>query len=218
MAKKIDELGKVTPSTGDTYVIYDASTGDAATVDVILPMGAATASVAGTAGFVPASGVGQQNRVLTAGATWVDQNITSPISGIIMEVGNIECSNGSWNTKSLTLGGIEFYWSQAASSGGNLLMKRAAGITKSSGGATAYIKRYTDSAIAGGANSANPAIWATDETVISSGVSITGGYQYIHYEMVSRGQSTPSIWEIKAYSTGTSSLVLAGTYIGPKIT
>ncbi|EOU2518848.1 hypothetical protein ACNUFM_001717 [Vibrio cholerae] len=176
----------------------------------------ATSSDDGDSGLVPKPLKGQQNNVLNGGGSWVPQNATPTTANDILEFGIIEVSGNAANSKSLFLGGMEFVWSQSAASGGHLMMRKQAGLAKTAGTCSAYVKRYGDSSITAGTNSTNPGLWRDNLTAISATVTITAGYQYLHYELaaISGGHGK---WTISVHYTGTSSLVISGAYMGPKI-
>jgi hypothetical protein len=86
LRRKADNTGYefVDPVAGATDLSYDAATrllSSSTGTDVTLPiMGFATASTAGTAGLVPAPGIGQQNLYLTGAGTWATQVATGTIT------------------------------------------------------------------------------------------------------------------------------------------
>jgi hypothetical protein len=183
------------------------------------PMVGATASVAGKVGIVPAPAIGQQGRLLSGAGTWVEPPVTSPIAGTGMEVGSIEVTITAANAKSLILGGLEFRWSQAGAAGGNLLINNVAGMLSPSSVGTGITRVYT----AGNrteSSYSNIIIWGADASNYSIGnhtITSNPAGQHIEYDLMTRGLGDNGVWNVKVFWTQSSTLIIVGTYIGPKI-
>jgi hypothetical protein len=180
----------------------------------------ATDSKAGGAGIVPAPSVGQQSRVLSGAGTWVEQNSSSSVSGTVHEVGTIEVGTSAANAASLILGGLEFRWSQAGAAGGVLLINNAPGITQGAANGAAVVRCYT----AGNrteSSATTPTLWGADASNFSIGAHVitsSPAGQSLEYDLMTRAAVKPSVWSLKAFWTTSNTLLITGTYIGPKIT
>lgn len=216
MAKRINELTTVTAAAGDKYVIYDASTGDVGAVDIIVQMQGASTSAAGTSGTPPAPVAGAVTRVLRADATWVEPDSVSKTTNIVQEFGLVENASAAWNAKALILGGLKFQWSAAASGTGHLTFIKATGTDAPTGIAASQMMMKQTGTTFSGVASLNLSVWNTTVQALSSSPTITS-YEKLEYDICTRGQgTTTAVWKITAQSNGSTTLVLSGTYIGPR--
>lgn len=145
-------------------------------------------------------------------------SLESPV--IVQEAALFDVAKTACNTKSLILGGMEFKWSQANLAGGVLYIGKASGITRGTAGGGAAVRVYNGSTMTYGGSSSNPTLWAAmdSNTPINGSLVLTAAYQYIEYDLFTRGAANPSHWKLLAFWTGSDTLFMSGTYIGPKIT
>lgn len=216
MSKRIDQLPSVTSAAGDKYVIFDASTGDVGAVDAIFQMQGASTSAAGTSGTTPAPAAGAVTRVLRADATWVEPDSKSTVPTIVQEFGVVENAAGAWNQKSLLLGGMKFYWSAAASGTGYLTMIKATGSNAPENTAASQIILKQSGNALNGYSSINNSVWQT--TAVSFTTTPTfSSYEKLEFDICTRGAiGGTAVWKITAQSNGSTTLILSGTYIGPR--
>jgi hypothetical protein len=183
-----------------------------------VPMTGAGASTAGAVGLVPAPVAGEQNKVLSGAGTWVEPPVSSPVSGTVYEVGTIEVGTTAANAASLILGGLEFRWSQASAGGGVIHINQAPGITQGSVAGTAVVISYTNGNRTE-SSATSPTIWGSDASniPISSAHVITAPGQHLEHHLMTRNRAKNSVWDVKVFWTAQPSLLITGTYIGPKI-
>jgi len=213
---RIDQITTVAPAAGDKYIIFDASTGDVGAVDALVTMQAASSGSASTVGTVPSAAAGSTTRILTAGATWVEPDSKSTVTNIVQEFGVVENANAAWNGKTLILGGLKFQWSAAASNTGHLTFIKATGTDAPSGIAASQIMMKQAGNTFSGLNSLNLPVWNTTVQALSTSPTISS-YEKLEYDICTRQQgANTAVWKITAQSNGSTTLILSGTYIGPR--
>jgi hypothetical protein len=182
----------------------------------IVQMQGASTSTAGTSGTTPAPAAGAVSRVLRADATWVEPDIKSTVATIVQEFGVVENAASAWNGKTLILGGLKFQWSGAASNTGYLTMVKATGSDAPANTAASQIVMKQAGNTFSGLSSINYSVWPNIVKTFTTVPTITS-YQKLEFDISTRGQGeTTAVWKITAQATGSTTLVLSGTYIGPR--
>lgn len=154
------------------------------------------------------------------GARWVhDQASESRTNNATHEFAIIECQNGAWANSAIVLGGMEFRWSTNTINTGNLTMVRATGITSKSNVQASSIVTFNNGSQNSSLAGLNPTLWSTTVQQLHVGMNLGSAYAQVEHNIVSRAAdgTTPSHWRIYCQHTGSNSLVMSGTYIGPKI-
>lgn len=183
--------------------------------DVVQMQGAST-STAGTSGTTPAPAAGAVSRVLRADATWVEPDSKSTVATIVQEFGVVENAAGAWNGKTLILGGLKFQWSRADSGTGYLTMIKATGSDAPANTAASQIVMKQVGNTFSGLAAINNSVWPTTTTTFTTTPTITS-YQKLEFDICTRNLGeTTAVWKITAQSNGSTTLVLSGTYIGPR--
>ncbi len=231
MSTKINQLPKVEPVSGDLYVVYDQSTGKAATTEVLLESDIVDLVSGG--GLLTKDGfklVSKDNSLVQVG----DLNVkaAAPISygtvndskqERVYEFGQMINPSGSWNTNEISVGGTVFKWSAAANNTGHLMWRRAANTSapNSSASSQLFVVKTIPGTAPTNADSqqrtnANP--YSTDWVDNSTSPSITGPYHMVEYHIsTSPSGTTNSQFYIRVMSTGWNTLSVHVEYWGPRI-
>lgn len=163
----------------------------------------------------PTSADGAVNRVLRADATWVEPDSQSKTPNIVQEFGVVENASGAWNGKTLILGGLKFQWS-AVSTTGHLTFIKATGSDAPANTAASQMMMKQSGTTFSGISSQNLSVWNTTAQALSTSPTI-GSYDKLEYDICTRGAgANTAVWKITAQSNGSTTLILSGTYMGPK--
>lgn len=143
-------------------------------------------------------------------------------NGMVHEFGMFVCQNNAWNSKSVTVGAMTFYWSAAASNTGSLAWRRATRTDAPSGQtATQFWSRRTAPGTGGTVTSysSNLAVWPKDPVTLTSddAQSLSGAYASVVVDITTRNQNAVNAyWRVTAMSTGSSTLSVVVEYFGPR--
>jgi hypothetical protein len=140
-------------------------------------------------------------------------------NGMVHEYGMFVCQSNAWNSKSVTVGGMTFYWSAAANNTGSLMWRRA---TRTDAPVAQVATQFWNKRASGGyptCYSSNLAAWPKDPVTLTTddAQSLSGAYASVEVNITTRNYAGVSAyWRINAMSTGSSTLSVVVEYFGPR--
>jgi hypothetical protein len=135
---------------------------------------------------------------------------------VVQEFGVVESPAGAWDEKALILGGLKFYWSGVDGKVGSLAIIKATGSDAPSNVPASQMVCVQRGSTSFWQSDINNNVWPTTAILFWSVPQITTS-QKVEFDICTRGRGeTTAVWKITAQSNRSTTLVLSGTYIGPR--